>query len=195
MTDTLDQLEADLDAFIVSDIDLEAEPPTLAGIGDADRALRQIARLDRDLARYEALAKHRVEQIQAWLHDRSDIILRRREWWERSAEGWMRAHHAETGIKTEKLPSGTLQIRAAKPRVEALTREPGDDIDANLVRVQRQWDKRQIADACTPGPELDDIEAPDGYTAHAAITPDGAALEGVALLVPVKDSFSMRAGE
>lgn len=194
---TLDQLDADLDAYIADDLpayDEHGEPPTLATIDEADRALRRIARVEHELARVEALAKARVEQIQTWLHERSDILLRERDWWARSAEGWMRAHNETTGTKTAKLPAGTLSLRAARPRVEALD-DPAEDVAETLVRVRRSWDKKAVSDSCQPGPVLDDLaDVPDGYVAHAAVTEAGERIDGVVLLVPERDSFSFKAG-
>lgn len=195
MTDTLDQLDAELDCYLGVDItiDFDAEPSALLDIEQADYALRRIARIDHEMKRNEAIARHQVEKIQAWLHGRSDILLSQREWWVRSAEGWMRSHNAETGVKTEKLPSGTLSLRKAQPKVEV----DADPVDApeQFVKVVTKWDRNAIKQACSAGPEVEVSDIPEGYKARAAVTADGEQLPGVVLLVPTRDSFSLKAGD
>jgi len=48
---SLEELDADLDAYIVGDIEFTNEPRTLATIDEADRTGRRIARLQHDLDR------------------------------------------------------------------------------------------------------------------------------------------------
>lgn len=179
----------DLDAYVEPEFDCDVEPPTLTTIGEADRHLRAISRLERRLASYEQVARDDMQRVKDWLHERSDVLLRQIEWHASSVEQWMRAHHDETGTKTEKLPHGELRVRPGKVRVE-----PFGDPDPRFSRTRVDWDKRAVSDACEPGPELEEFDTPHGFVAHVPVTGDGEVVPGAVLLVPTSPSFSYKAG-
>lgn len=185
---------ADLDAHMTDGLpeyDDQEPPPTLATVDEIERALRRLRVAQDRLREAEEVAKVNVEAIQSWLHDVSTTLLREIEWHTQAVEGWHRAHVREGGQKTYSLPSGVLKLTKGKERIEALSREPGDSVPAEFVRTKREWAKREIAAATSAGPVAEDIPAPEGYTAHFAVTADGEVLGDVVVLVPERDTFKV----
>lgn len=185
---------ADLDRTLTDglpDYHEDTEPPTLATVDEIERALRRLRVAQDRLREVEEVAKVNVQAIQTWLHDRSTVLLREIDWHTQAVERWHRAHVQSGGTKTVSLPSGTLQLRAGRTKVEALG-EPADDAPESLVRTKREWSKVDVAKATRPGPIAEDVNAPEGTVAHFAVTSDGEVLGDVVLLVPVADSFSVR---
>lgn len=189
---TLDHLvDADLDSYLFEAVDLAAVDP--AGLDDdsADRSLRRLARIEDEMGRYETIARQRKAAIDDWLEDRLGGLIAQRDFLLRCLETYARARHEVTGAKSVKLPSGSVALRQAPPRIDTAG-EPGDDVDARLVRVTRSWDKRAIKDATEMHPEPLDIDTPEGFTAHAAVTHDGEALPGVVYLVRTEPTFDAK---
>lgn len=197
MTD-VETIDAELDVWMIGDLaddyEPDSEPRTLATIDEADRALRRVARLETDIGRHERLFDSRIGQMQERKAEVLGVLERERQWWLTAAERWARAHASETGSKTIRLPSGTVQFRQGRQRIEPLTKEPSETVAPEFVRVSRSWAKDAIAKATMPGPVAEDIAAPEGYVAHYAVTADGEVLGDVVRLVPVQDSCTIRAG-
>lgn len=188
---------ADLDAHMTDglpDYSEDTEPPTLATTDQIERALRRLRVAQDRLHEVEEVAKANVEAVQAWLHDRSSVLLREIEWHTQAVENWHRAHVRSGGAKTFSLPSGTLKLTKGRERIEALAKEPGEQVPAEFVRTARSWDKVAIAKATSAGPVAEDVDAPDGYVAHFAVTADGEVLGDVVVLVPVVDTFKVVVG-
>lgn len=198
MTD-VEQIDAELDAYIVAELaeeyDPETEPRTLADIDQADRSLVRMRRIEVEMARTERLFDVRIAQMQERRDEVLGVLRREHEWWSRRVEMWARAHAAETKAKKISLPSGTIQLRQGRQRIEAITKEPGQDVPAEFVRTTRAWDKTAITKATAPGPEAEDYPAPEGYVARYAITAEGEIIGDVVRLVPVQDSITIKAGE
>ena len=198
MTD-IETIDAELDAYIVAELadeyDPEVEPRTLADIDEADRCLWRMRRIEVEMQRTERLYQSRIAQMQERMDEVLGVMRREHEWWSRRVEMWARAHAHETKGKTVKLPSGTIQFRAGRQRIETLTKEPADTVAPDFVRERREWDKTAITKATMPGPVAQDVDAPEGYVAHYAVTAaDGEILCDVVRLVPVQDSITIKAG-
>lgn len=191
----LEQADANLDAYILGDIefDPDAEPIDLGDIDQADRALRRVARVEHDMTRLEKLAAARKQQIDEWLAQTLGPLERERDWFLRSVEGWARAHLEGQKTQTVKLPSGSVSLRRTPPRLEAVA-EPPEDIDPLLVRTTRSWDKPNVKERTSVGPELPGYEAPDGFAGHAAVNADGEVVAGVVYLVRSEPSCQIKAG-
>ena len=196
MTD-IEQVDAELDAYIIDDLEYEpeSEARTLATIDEADRALRRVSRIDIEAGRIERLFDARIQQMQDRRAEVLAVYENERRWWTRRVELWARAHKNETGSKTIKLPSGTLSFRAGSQSIQPLSKEPGESVPAEFVRVKREWDRTAVKAATMPGPVAEDYDAPEGYEARLAVTADGEVLGDVVRLVPVQDSITIKAGE
>lgn len=188
---TLDHIDADLDAHLFEAVDLPAIDPAELDDDSADRSLRRLARVENEMDRYETIARQRKQAIDEWLEDRLAGLLDQRDFLHRCLETYARARHEVTGAKSVKLPSGTVALRQAPPRIDTAG-EPADDVDARLVRVTRSWDKRAIKDATAIGPQVDGHEVPDGFAAYAAVTSDGEVLPGVVYLVRTEPTFDAK---
>ena len=187
--------ESELDAYLIGDLDAEVDDwrPDLDD-AQADRSLRAVAAIDRQLARYEALAKAERDRIDAWLAEVSNPLVGRREFFVRCLETYARANHEATGAKSMKLPNGTLQLRAGRTRVEA-TDDPSEDAPAELVRVKREWDKNRIAEDFNPGGIVEDPDTPPGFVTRQAVhARTGEVSDRFVFRVPVERTFSLRAG-
>lgn len=191
----LEQLDADLDAYILGDIefDPDAEPIDLGDVDAADRALRRVARIEHDMSRLEKLAAARKAQIDEWLNETVAPLEREREWFARAVEGWARAHLADQKAQTVRLPSGRVALRRTPPRLEAVA-DPPAEADPTLVRVSRSWDKANVKQRTSVGPELPGYDAPDGFVGHAVVNADGEVVAGVVYLVRSEASCTIRAG-
>ena len=170
--------------------ELDGDPVTASTIDEADRAVWVIARIDRDAAELEAVFDRRIKALQERKADALAAFEKRRAWWEQTAEGWMRAHHTETGAKSVKLPSGTLSLRKLPNRIDGT---PGDDAPETLVRVKRSWDAQAVKNFTSPSPEP--IDETDTHYVHAAVTADGEVIAGLTHLVPKAPSFSVKPAE
>lgn len=185
---------ADLDAHLTDglpDYADDTEPPTLATVDQIERALRRLRVAQDRLREVEEVAKVNVEAVQAWLHDRSCVLLREIDWHTQAVERWHRAHVSAGGAKTYSLPSGTLKLTKGRERIEALVKEPAESVPAEFVRVRKEWDKVAVAKATSAGPVAEDFDPPDGYAAHFAVTADGEVLGDVVVLVPLSDTFKV----
>lgn len=188
----------DLDAYVTADLpdfDDEQEPPTAIDLPDIERRLRRIRALTDRLRGLEQVAKDDKARIDAWLEERGGIVRREIEWWSTSVERWHRAHVREGGAKSVSLPSGQLSLRQGVQKVEPLTKAPSDLVPDEMVRVKREWDRNAIKSATAPGPIAEGVEAPAGFVAHWAVTPDGERIPDVVRLVPVEDTFSVKVPE
>lgn len=194
---TITDLEQDLDdhmfgdAFAALDPDHD-QPPTFAAddLDAVDRMLGRIARLETRLTELDALAELRKKQIREWFDGQAETIIRQRDFWVRSVEGWMRSQHDEGGPKTHKLPAGTLSLRKPTPRLDA-----AGDPDPRWSRST--WDKAAAKKATEIGPVLDDqTDTPDGFVAYAAIDPGtGEIVPNLTYLVAAQPSFSYKTGD
>lgn len=190
---SLNELDAELDAYVIGDLDdIDPDtdaPPVLDGIEQADRALRKVQRLGYEGNRIEALRDARIQQIRDWADERLGVLERQREFWHRCIESWTRAHHAETGTKTVKLPAGTVSLRSVPVKVDA---DPDklDKAPPSLIRTQKSWDRQAVKNFTSPSPEP--MEETDTHVVYAAITADGEVVDGVFHLVAKVPSFSLR---
>lgn len=175
-------------------------PLDVTGQDEANRVLRRLARLYRDEVALIDVATSEAERIQSWLKDRTRGIADKREWLERGLEGFMRAHHADTGTVTVTLPGGQARLRPGKDLVveddtvaEVGAAEYLAEHRPELVRASYALDKKAIASIITRGPlvEKPPVEVPDGYDCYEAVeTETGEVLPGVVVLAPGLRKFS-----
>ena len=188
---SLEHIDADLDSHLFEALDLTAVNPADLDDDSADRSLRRLARIELDMSRYETIARRRKQDIDDWLEDRLSGLVGQRDFLMRCLETYARATHEVTGAKSVNLPSGSVALRQAPPRIDAAG-EPGDDVDARLIRVTRAWDKRAVKDTTAIGPQLEDHDTPEGFVAYAAVTGDGEILPGVVYLVRTEPTFDAK---
>lgn len=178
---TDDTLLADLDAWI-ADADgfhtaaaLE-DPPMPVALQDeaaANRMLRALGRLAVDEAKIRAVAADEVARIAAFVEDRCAGIARRRDWIERSLEGWLRGQPDD--VKTVTLPNGVVQRRQPRRRVVVLDETDAalDDIEAVaplLVRTHREVGKTLVDEFTDTGDVIDGAFAEPGYIVRQVVT-------------------------
>ena len=189
MTDLMDDLERDEFA----DLDHTADTLGDRAVDDAaaEKAMRALRFCDRQLSRWEALAKAEKDRIDRWYEEQANPLLARRAFFERALEGYTRANHEATGAKSVKLPSGTVSLRKTPDRVEV---EPGAEPQDRFARVKVEWDRHAVKEWTNPGPRLEDYDAPEGYEACVAVDTDGLVVPGVVWLLRVEPSFSVRTG-
>lgn len=197
----LSDLYDDLDAFLCEPAegttsDVLDSPLMLDGQQSADRALRRLARVEREERNVRQVADAERDRIADWEADRLSGLRSRREWLERGLEGFMRALQAQTGSKSLSLPWGRLSLRKGATKVLA---------DANrlperyLKRPDPEPRKADIAKAAKPAPTPMDPQPEGvevGYRAHLAVNVEtGEVLVGAVILVPVEDSFTAKPTE
>lgn len=157
----------------------------------AEKAMRAVAFIDRQLARWEALAKAEHDRIDAWLAENCNPLAGRREFFLRCLEGYTRANHEATGAKSVKLPSGTAQLRQTPPKVEVIG-DPIPEVHGDMVRTSLSFDKNRVKERTKPGPVLEDEDAPPGYEARAAVDGNGELVPNVVYYVRTEPSFSVK---
>ena len=181
----------DLAPFEPSDLDALADDISEGTLDDAaaERAMRALCAIDRELARWQQLHDTERQRLDAWLEEVSNPLLGRREFFERCLEGFTRANHERTGAKSVKLPSGTAALRKTPDRVEVVgDAEPPE----RFARVSVSWDKNRTKEDTNPGPVAEDYEAPEGYVAHVAVDHTGAVVDGVVWLLRTDPVFTVR---
>lgn len=148
----------------------ETEPPGVPE--DADEAHRMLSRLrwrERELQQLAQRYEQEVAPFKAWLEDRSAGVRREIERISRSLSTWMLAHHALTGVRTERFPSGELRAWAAKPRLvvfdDAAAADVVEDLRPGWVKVEKKIVKGEVARASVPGAVIirPDDPSPEGY--------------------------------
>lgn len=193
----VEQIDAELSAFIVGDLadeyDPDTEARTLETIDEADRALWHLRQIETDMVRHERIFDARIKQMQERRAEVLGVMQRQHEWWSRRVEMWARAHAAETKSKTIKLPSGTVSFRQPSPSILPLA-QPSDATPTEFVRVKRDWDKQAIKAATMPGPDADDVDAGDGMLAKFAITADGEIVGDLVYTIPSQPTITIKAG-
>lgn len=164
-----DDLAAYLDGYDESWDETEAPsgPPE-----DAEEAHRMLSRLrwrERELQQLAQRYEQEVAPFKAWLEDRSAGVRREIERISRSLETWMLVHHALTGVRTERFPSGELRAWAAKPRLVVFDDEAAaaiiEDERPAWVRTKKEIKKADVAKATVPGKVIlrPEEPPPDGY--------------------------------
>lgn len=115
------ELHDDLDAYVLGDDELEAGDEPTEAPPDADRAnslLRVLRGVEREARRIDMLATQEITRIESWRSDRLAGLDRRHVSLSKALEQWMRAVNRVTPKrKTEKLPNGTLSLRAPRGKV------------------------------------------------------------------------------
>lgn len=176
-----------------AEFDVDEEPRTLSTIDEADRYGWIRSHVADDMREMEQLYDDRLRQIRERRDEVLGTMQRRLDWLDRSLEGWTRAHYAETGTKSVKLPSVTVSLRKTPDKIEPVDKEPPEDAREGFVRVKREWDRNAIKEATNPGPVDEDYDAPEGFVAHVAVDRDGLVVPGVVWLLRTAPSFSVKA--
>ena len=191
MTDLMDDLErdefAELDqAAAFFDGDRAVDDAA------AEKAMRALRFCDRQLARWEALAKAEKERIDRWLEEQANPLLARRQFFERCLEGYTRANHEATGAKSVKLPSGTVALRQTPPKVEVIG-DPIPEVHGDMLRTTVTFDKNRVKERTRPSDHaIEGEDAPPGCEARYAVTGDGEIVPNVIYYVRVEPSFSVK---
>lgn len=161
---------------------------TLEGSIDAARAGRALAALQRDEDEIAAVIQAERDRLAAFEADRMSGIARRREWLTAGLESFAREEKARRGVATIKLPSVTLRVKKAVPRIDGTLT---DGLLSGYPEVIRhrpaELDKAAAKKAFTPGPK---IESGPTHDVHTAVDGDGVVVEGVTFQVPRFDSFT-----
>lgn len=113
---SLDATAPDLSEYLEGDLDadlLDGDPPP--DVDFANRILRKLARLNRDIAEVVERADRERERINDYEMGRNGRRLREKAKLEGWVESWMRAHHERTGRVTEHLLNGELKLREGQP--------------------------------------------------------------------------------
>lgn len=197
-----DDLEADLDAFVVGDeLPSDEPPPVPENPEGASRLLLAVRMREREIERVTDLARERLERITEWRDDRTAGAKRSIEFIARSLETWMRAHHERTDQVTTKLPDGELRVRPGKQRIAAY-----DEPAALLwARRRRRWSWLQITETIAKDPvkaetdagppfealpaKLAAVELDDTHEWRQVVDVDGEIVPGLAIAEPVKRVF------
>ena len=144
-----------------------------------------------------------MEQLQAWLDEQHAPLAKRAEHLTALLDGWARAQHERSGMKTFQLPSGTLQLRPLRQRTAPDPRLPVADLIAQVRPIvpeavhqgAESLHVSDIAKIAEPGEVVADWpNVPVGYEARQAVVDiapgadEGSfmVVPGVVLLVPVK---------
>ena len=166
--------------------DYDTEPQTASTIDEADRHLWRLSVLRREAAELERLFDDRIATLAERKAEALAPYESRIAWHERCAEGWMRAHYAETKAKSVRLPAGTLALRRTPDRVEAL---PDSEPQERFARVVVSWDKNRVKEDTNPGPVAEDYDPPAGFVARVAVDHAGEVVPGVVWLCRIEPSF------
>lgn len=189
------ELQADLDAFVVGDaewIESDDDVPPPEDPAGADRLLRAVRAYERKIVEVLATANANIEQIATWRDERERMAIGQIERLTRSLETWMRHRHVTSGgkVKTEKLPSGELSVRALSRSLLV-----DDDVAAIEWAVvnRAEWlrikveidralarDELVIGDVAVEGPHPPD----EGYEWRRAFTEDGEQIPGLLVQEP-----------
>lgn len=114
----------------------------------ANQMLRSMRALDRRLADVQAVVDAERLRLERFADERTRAILRRREYLEDAVARWARGvNAADPKRATINLPNGTVSIRKAQPKMEALAD------DATLDRIAKEhpgWVRYKPAAAKTP---------------------------------------------
>lgn len=96
------------------DFDAEVAPP--ADADEADRRLRLLAKVRREIAEVERHAADEIDRVNAWAESRYSVLHGRAQWLTDGLEMWHRAVLSEDpSRKSISLPCGTLKSRAQQP--------------------------------------------------------------------------------
>ena len=184
--DADDLLADDLDAF-ADELDAGRDVDDAA----AERAMRALVWIDRQVSRAEALAKSEHDRIDAWLAETTNPLLGRREFFERALEGFTRANHEQTGAKSVKLPSGTVALRQTPPKVQPVG-DPIPEVHGDMVRTKLSFDLNRVKEVTRYGPIAEGEEAPPGCEARYAVDGNGEVVPNLIYYVRVEPSFSAK---
>jgi hypothetical protein len=189
---------ADLDEFVEGGpLPPDDEPlPPIEGQEHADAWLRRLARLRSDVDEINRTAHAEIDKIDAWRTDRVSGIERDLVRIQQHVESWARSMLKGAKRKSLSLPWGTPSRRAGSTTVVATdarafeTWALSEGREALLLAAKvREPDKRAVAAAFKPGPV---IEQDESVKRHAAVDDDGAVVPGVVLVVPVRDTFTIK---
>lgn len=114
-----DDLQNDLDAYVLGDVDAQPVDADEAfeAPPDAEQAngmLRRLRGIEREVARINALADSEVRRIEEWRSDRTHGLTKRATAIEAALEQWWRAvNRVNPTRKSESLPNGKVALRSA----------------------------------------------------------------------------------
>lgn len=162
------------------DFDAEVAPP--ADADEADRRLRLLAKVRREIAEVERHAADEIDRVNAWAESRYSVLHGRAQWLTDGLEMWHRAVLSEDpSRKSISLPCGTLKSRAQQPEW-AFDDEvflPWAEVHApSLVRVP---EPKPAVDRNAAKKALLTVEVGEGV--HSILTEEGEVVPGVTVTV------------
>jgi phage host-nuclease inhibitor protein Gam len=164
-------------------------PPIVGDLTQAERWLRQLTRMRRDIEAYEAHATEQHRRIDAWRVRRVGIIEREVAYVEEGLQAFMRAYAGRTRTKTLALIHGVMRLRTPRKSLAVSTpaevvswlRENGHDDFVVMTPSKSALSKLGV------GPWA--IEDDESESA-SVVSPEGEVLPGVRWVKPGRDSFS-----
>ena len=158
------------------DFDAEVAPP--ADADEADRRLRLLAKVRREIAEVERHAADEIDRVNAWAESRYSVLHGRAQWLTDGLEMWHRAVLSEDpSRKSISLPCGTLKSRVQQPEWAfddevfiAWAREHAP----SLVRVP---EPKPAVDRNAAKKALLTVEVGEGV--HSILTEEGEVVPGV----------------
>ena len=197
--DALDAFLSDPDAYDSATEDGERvhDVPEIDDTLLAERTLRRIARLQRQIAASEDAATSQIDMTRRWLDDRTSGAKRYVALLEGALESWWRSSRPPD-TKSVTLPSGTVRLRASgKPAVVDVDESGLEALaltDPRYVRSRLALAKSVVSESLVAGPVCDDqADAPEGKTIHHAVDADGVQHQILRFVVSTEDRFTVEA--
>jgi len=186
-----DELADDLADFLlvgaeVDDPALDDPPRPIANEFDAERMLRRIGRIDREVQRVRDFVAGEKAALDAYVADRTAGILREKQRIEESLAAWIAAQP----VKTVTLPHGQVRRRGQRAKVWVLDDSPTAveelaKLAPGVVRTTHELMRSAVDSELQVGPVIEDAVAPEpGYVVHAAVNADGEEVPHVRFLRP-----------
>lgn len=173
----MDSLTDDLTAALAGDEpDYDTDPAPPEDADHANRMLRRLARVRREMADLDALVAAERERLDAWHDARRAILLNRERWIADGLEMWHRAILAmDPKRKSINLPCGTLKLRARQDEYvftdEAAFIAWAEGHQPDLLRTKVEVDRKAVRGALA----ITDT--------GAAVTEDGEVVPGVEVTI------------
>lgn len=187
------ELESDLDAFVLGDIDWNDDgdiPPPEDALG-ASRLLAKLRAFEREIERVTSVTQARVDDMLEWRDRRTRSAFAQIARIVPSLEVWMQ-HRYDTSkgkVKTETLPDGTLMMRARSRSLEVYDNDAAVhwarmSKRSQLIKVTWELSKSAAREEVTLGPvTAGPGPVEDGYEWRQALV-DGEPVPGVVVKEP-----------
>lgn len=185
---------------------LEADPDEIVGgdpppdIDFADRMLRKLRRLTREILEVTQSADRERARVDEWERQRNESKLRQRAQTEAWLDSWMRQHELATGKVTENLLNGHLSLREGSPSFvctdpkafyEWCMSTPSERARWAKATMEYKPDAGKLRFLLRPGEALGPADA-KGLISYAAHDPNtGELVPTVAIRKPAQKTFTV----